>query len=1626
MECMRYTLCTVRVCSAVAALCTAHAVQAHAPHMARIVSACACCTACGVCGAAAQQCALHVQHTEYMRAAGAVCPSPRAPGAPHAPRIHPPARTPAPHPLPGRPLPRHAPALPPTTAVERRDRRGHLWRRAPVSRRQAQQNRNALRVAAPPSVCWLTGQSDRRPWVAVGGRRYRAGTGAGLSNRQGQAGRHPVRTGGPVHTVPGREQRGPHGRCGGTELPAAHSPVGRGQTGMRKPGGIRGCCASAALETRGIETQNRVFVSDRAHLVLDYHCEADRLRERELGEHSIGTTGKGIGPAYSSKAERSGIRVHHLYVFGDFERLLRQNVEWHERRYGRCGGVCDVDAELDRYRVSVSGQRVAGLGQGRGWTGTGLVVFVGLGWNRVRVGGRGWLAGAEGGLTAQGYAERLRPYVVDAVYFMQQAIRAEKRILVEGANALMLDIDYGTYPYVTSSNTSIGGVCTGLGLSPRQIEHVIGVVKAYTTRVGYGPFPTELQDETGEHLQREGREWGVTTGRRRRCGWLDLVLLRYSGWINGYSGYMGCLWGDCVWSDRNSLMVTKLDVLDGLAEIKVGVAYKKEGEEVPYVPADLETLKSVQVEYKTLPGWQRTTRGCRAFGELPLEAQAYIRFIEDFVDVKVDVWAWLSVAVLCLACYAANIRAMNMCRCVVVARRSFLILSRRQKQAFCREELGDKFKDLLSADKRDFMDSIEDRNNATESQNVSEISEILDPVSSEPFKQMLELRENKDSENNETFILWQSATLGKILQVTLDEKTYLKTPDYMFLSALRQELIDESLEPVISVDTLDRVILTRLSMASPSKPFDYLISCWKRSVAMEKVIRKSVDAEAKMDVIKEAKRLFVSYSGLSITFPEMFEHQQPPIDFATKLLEELDSSDGIPFDFIKALVYQFDEEGTLADLFGETVLELSNRLSQKTILDNYQPYIKVLNQLVTLKPFTLMITHLPRWLPENSTAADIEYTSILGPYLRLTPMQAKISELYFSNASKRFQADISGSINSLRLTMRTLQNQLFYIVNTIIRTSAECKEKMLEYFAKVLELNKRRKALHVDPKTISTDGYIVNITNIMNTFSEPFIDIDKIDINYFKKKPKIDIMKETKLNADEKVSEIFYKDKIDGLTNFISEIFFLNVAYHYYGLSTAMHNHEHLMKMINDLQKQYDVLESQKSEWAKVRLPLPQNVSDHMRNLPETILSNSIRHNPELIISNSAVELVVFIITFLKNSSYIKNPYLKAKLAEILFYGTLKQHNYFYGILGDILNSNTFSLHHLLPALMSFYVEVESTGLSSQFYDKFNIRYQISQVFKAIWENPGHREKLLLESRNNFNFFVKFVALLLNDATYLLDEALSKLLEIHNLQLELDNVPKNIPLNDERQDKRHYLIQLEKYATTYMSLAVETIELLKRFTASIPDAFCCPEVVDRLAAMLDYNINALVGPKCSKLKVRNPEKYRFEPKSLLSNIADIYLNLRSKKSFVAAIAKDGRSYKKDLFFRATQIFKKYSTKSLDDIDNLLALIDEVEEVKKKEEDNEEFGEIPEEFLDPIMACLMTDPVILPSSRVTVDMATIKSHLLSEENDPFNRSPLKLEDLIPNNELKARLETFKAERMAKKKSKANKDDILLIN
>lgn len=332
-------------------------------------------------------------------------------------------------------------------------------------------------------------------------------------------------------------------------------------------------------EAKGLKDwSKRLLISDRSHIVFDFHQSVDGLQEQERskdssGTKTLGTTKKGIGPCYSSKAGRHGLRMTDLLGdFNVFEQRFRNLVDAHKRMFPEL--KVDIEEEVAKYRV---------------------------------------------------YAERIRPLVTNTVAYIHKCLQDGKKVLVEGANAAMLDIDFGTYPYVTSSNCSIGGVCTGLGIPPRCIGEVYGVVKAYTTRVGVGAFPTELSDDIGKLLQSRGAEFGVTTGRPRRCGWLDVVLLRHTNMVNGYT----------------AIALTKLDILDDLPEIKIGVGYlRKNGERIEHFPANMDELTDIKVEYITMPGWQEDTSQCRTYQDLPVNARNYVEKVEELISVPVK---WIGV-----------------------------------------------------------------------------------------------------------------------------------------------------------------------------------------------------------------------------------------------------------------------------------------------------------------------------------------------------------------------------------------------------------------------------------------------------------------------------------------------------------------------------------------------------------------------------------------------------------------------------------------------------------------------------------------------------------------------------------------------------------------------------------------------------------------------------------------------------------------------------------------------------------------------------------------------------------------------------------------------------------------------
>lgn len=327
------------------------------------------------------------------------------------------------------------------------------------------------------------------------------------------------------------------------------------------------------LEAEGVKVNpSKLVISDRAHVIMPYHRVLDKLKEAARGKNDIGTTGKGIGPCYTDKFERCGIRMCDLMHKEVFEEKLRENLE-----------------AKNLYITKVLGGEALNFEE----------------------------------IYAEylEYAERLRPFVGDTSVAVYKEIKADKNVLFEGAQGMLLDIDYGTYPYVTSSNTTAGGVSNGVGIGPSMITNVVGVAKAYTTRVGKGPFPTELEDETGEWIREKGFEYGTTTGRSRRCGWLDTVILNTTVRVSGLT----------------SLVVTKIDTLAGLEKVKICTGYKFEGTVIDYFPASLEDLAKCEPIYEEFDGWDESVAVATTYEELPLNARKYIERIEELTDTRVSI-----------------------------------------------------------------------------------------------------------------------------------------------------------------------------------------------------------------------------------------------------------------------------------------------------------------------------------------------------------------------------------------------------------------------------------------------------------------------------------------------------------------------------------------------------------------------------------------------------------------------------------------------------------------------------------------------------------------------------------------------------------------------------------------------------------------------------------------------------------------------------------------------------------------------------------------------------------------------------------------------------------------------------
>jgi adenylosuccinate synthase len=326
-----------------------------------------------------------------------------------------------------------------------------------------------------------------------------------------------------------------------------------------------------SMQEKGVQTSD-LKVSNRAHIIMPYHRLLDEVEEDYRGEHKIGTTKRGIGPCYMDKNARSGIRMVDLLDEQEFSAKLERNLEAKNHLLQAVYGVEGFD--YDKVREEYLG-----------------------------------------------YAQVLRPFVADTSVYINEALKTGKKVLFEGAQATLLDLDHGTYPYVTSSHPIAGGACIGAGIGPTKISKVIGVAKAYTTRVGEGPFPTELGDEIGDTIRNRGREFGTVTGRPRRCGWLDAAVVRYAAQVSGL----------------DYLAVTRLDILDGLKTLKMCTGYRYDGRILDEFPASLKVLGEVEPIYEELPGWEEPLSGIRAYGDLPAAARRYVERLSEVVGVPLGI-----------------------------------------------------------------------------------------------------------------------------------------------------------------------------------------------------------------------------------------------------------------------------------------------------------------------------------------------------------------------------------------------------------------------------------------------------------------------------------------------------------------------------------------------------------------------------------------------------------------------------------------------------------------------------------------------------------------------------------------------------------------------------------------------------------------------------------------------------------------------------------------------------------------------------------------------------------------------------------------------------------------------------
>lgn len=895
-------------------------------------------------------------------------------------------------------------------------------------------------------------------------------------------------------------------------------------------------------------------------------------------------------------------------------------------------------------------------------------------------------------------------------------------------------------------------------------------------------------------------------------------------------------------------------------------------------------------------------------------------------------------------------------------------------------------------------------------------------------------------------------------------------------------------------------ILTDLGVPGQMLPMAYLFQVYTRTFTLKRILRKKDPLyDEKLACLNSIIRYATSYALICFQIPEMVIGND--LDKAVTMFIEKPNTHPFLVDVVSRAV----ELEFLVDLLGMLFPAISVRLHGFNLHNpQYASYLTIWETLVSIKAVAAVFSQIPGFLPPDaSNGLDYEHKTLLGPLLRLSPLDENVALSTFAGGQKT-DSILELTDSALLSIYTTVQSEfkatierIWFIADKLVRGSPQTRSDLLKWFADLANVSHLRTGSHSDTSKLASDALMFNISYLLIRFSMPFLDfpmyskLSKIDPDYFGPKCKlIDVSEESRVYASAKEAAAYYESAMEEDVNFISDCFFLTLTYLQYGIGGMITNFGKMKDEIKHFERQRERFQDQrmvpmlarlyarvnalkckkyaidalsffrtlnmeifdfivgacqfmvrsidpthKHPSPKVKIPLLQiefvsQLDDYeflkskspepWKYFPEFVVEGIINYckfitsynfNPLMDNPDKLSIFAEFATILLRCPELIGNPHMKGNIVEIFFMGTLPMRHGSPGYLADIYETNALVKDNLLYSLLDIYVMIEKTGASSQFYDKFNTRFYISKIVEDLWKIDHYKQQLSGYSKHNVDFFIRFIARMLNDTTFLFDESFNELNTIHKLQEELKARARGGSGNEEEfgstEDVEKNLQSAESKAQSYMGLANETMKMFMLFTKQVPEGFTIDELVDRLAGMLDYNLSLMVGPKCSNLKVKEPEKYKFEPKKILADICNVYCNLSKQEKFVLAVARDGRSFSMLYFDRAKEILTKRTSVSQDVIDVFYNFGRRAEEQRLVLEQQEmDLGEVPDELLDPLMFTLMEDPVILPGSKVTIDRSTIKAHLLSDATDPFNRMPLKLDDVIDDVETREKINLFK--------------------